>query len=265
MDLGVVEQIDAMLDRIEADGVRILWAAESGSRAWGFPSPDSDYDVRFLYVRPASDYLSLRPHRDVIEHPVDETFDVNGWDVRKALRLLVKGNAAAGEWLRSPITYRGDAAARDLLLDTAAQVMPFDGLLGHHFHVATNNLDLVRRTGRAKKFLYALREAVTCRWLLAHGPGQVPPMDLPTLLAESDASAEVAEAAGVLVDAKRHLVEGAGLPVALTPVLYDFVTQQLATIADYREQHPQAYDPEVAEATWKAVDETFLNLTKTEG
>src|SRR5262247_612513 len=87
---AVEERIRKLLARIEADnGVRILYAVESGSRAWGFASPDSDYDVRFLYVRDVKDYLRLRPPRDVIELPIHEvagcTLDVNGWDIIKAL------------------------------------------------------------------------------------------------------------------------------------------------------------------------------------
>lgn len=81
------------LHEIEAEeGVRILLAVESGSRAWGFASPDSDYDVRFLYVRRAEDYLRLDAVRDVIERPIDDELDINGWDLQKALRLLYKSN-----------------------------------------------------------------------------------------------------------------------------------------------------------------------------
>ena len=88
--LSVRREIDVRLAAIEATyGVRLLMAVESGSRAWGFPSPDSDYDVRFLYVRPRDRYLSLVPGRDVIESPIEDDIDLNGWDVRKALGLLL--------------------------------------------------------------------------------------------------------------------------------------------------------------------------------
>ncbi len=85
MDPDVVRAVDARLDHVEQEyGVSVLWAIESGSRAWGFPSPDSDHDCRFISVRRAHDYLGLRARRDVIETPLDKVFDVNGWDVRKA-------------------------------------------------------------------------------------------------------------------------------------------------------------------------------------
>lgn len=108
-DPVTVEQIDARLDDIEVDDrVAIAWAIESGSRAWGFPSPDSDYDCRFLFVRQVDDYLSPWVRRDVIETPLEGDLDVNGWDLGKAIKLLLKGNAVVIEWLTSPIAYRGD-------------------------------------------------------------------------------------------------------------------------------------------------------------
>lgn len=85
--------------------VRILHAVESGSRAWGFSSPDSDYDVRFVYIRPAVDYLRLNEPRDVIEWINDGVLDINGWDVKKALRQFARGNATLFEWSLSPAVY----------------------------------------------------------------------------------------------------------------------------------------------------------------
>jgi len=96
-DAATVERIQARLDEVERDhGVRVLWAVESGSRAWGFPSPDSDYDCRFFYVRRHDGYLSPWRPRDVIETPLDDVLDVNGWDLIKAIRL-----AAALHWTRT--------------------------------------------------------------------------------------------------------------------------------------------------------------------
>lgn len=96
-DAASVERIQTRLDEVERDhGVRVLWAVESGSRAWGFPSPDSDYDCRFFYVRRHDDYLSPWRPRDVIETPLDDVLDVNGWDLIKAIRL-----AAALHWTRT--------------------------------------------------------------------------------------------------------------------------------------------------------------------
>jgi len=104
MNQRIVEE----LHQIEAaHGIKVLYACESGSRAWGFPSADSDYDVRFLYLHPREHYLSIdiEHRRDVIERPISEMLDINGWDLRKALQLLRKSNPPLLEWLQSPIIY----------------------------------------------------------------------------------------------------------------------------------------------------------------
>ncbi|MFM8850941.1 MAG: DNA polymerase beta superfamily protein, partial [Cytophagales bacterium] len=89
----------------ESNQVKNLFAIESGSRAWGFPSPDSDYDVRFIYVHSKEYYLSVDEQRDVIELPINDLLDINGWELRKALRLFKKSNGPLYEWLQSPIVY----------------------------------------------------------------------------------------------------------------------------------------------------------------
>lgn len=111
------KEILKTLNQIEAQhNVKILYACESGSRAWGFPSPDSDYDVRYLYIRPVEAYLKLFPERDVIEGPIDEIKDFVGWDLQKALKLLMKGNAPLIEWVRSPIVYKDNPWLRENLI-----------------------------------------------------------------------------------------------------------------------------------------------------
>lgn len=107
----------------EKEGVRILLAIESGSRAWGFASPNSDFDVRFIYARPQEWYLAvdLEDKRDVIEYPIVDDIDLNGWDVRKALQLFWRSNPAVIEWIKSPINYidKGDfKAGMQELLDS---------------------------------------------------------------------------------------------------------------------------------------------------
>src|SRR3954452_13450282 len=108
MTKTVRDQILKRLEEAEAEhGVRILYACESGSRAWGFASPDSDYGVRFIYAQPRNWYLSfdVERRRDVIEYPIVDDIDQSGWDVRKALYLFTRNNGALLEWLHSPIVY----------------------------------------------------------------------------------------------------------------------------------------------------------------
>jgi hypothetical protein len=100
-------QILSLLAGLEAEhGIRILYACESGSRAWGFPSPDSDYDVRFVYAHPVEWYFSVEDLQDTLERPVSDQLDAGGWELRKALRQLRKSNATLFEWLQSPVVYR---------------------------------------------------------------------------------------------------------------------------------------------------------------
>lgn len=176
MDTNVVRQVQARLDGVEREhGVRILHAIESGSRAWGFPSPDSDYDCRFIYVRPIVDYARLRPHRDVIETPLTPVLDVNGWDLRKALGLGLKGNAVLLEWLRSPIVYRAepDVAERvAALLD--AHVPP--ALVARHYVGLLHGFPLAPGGMRLKKLFYGLRPLAALEWMATRDFTRTPPM-----------------------------------------------------------------------------------------
>lgn len=174
----VRREIDRRLDAIERErAVTILYACESGSRAWGFASTDSDYDVRFLYVHPRDHYLSIdiATARDVIELPIDGVYDIGGWDLPKALRLFAKSNPPLNEWLGSPIVYReqGPVAAR--LRDLAPTAYSPRAQRHHYLSMARNNdREFLRgATVRWKKYLYVLRPLLAVRWLEA-GLGPVP-------------------------------------------------------------------------------------------
>lgn len=214
-DAATVERIQARLDEVERDhGVRVLWAVESGSRAWGFPSPDSDYDCRFFYVRRHDDYLSPWRPRDVIETPLDDVLDVNGWDLIKAIRLAARSNATVLEWLRSPLIYRGQPAFAEELLDVCRAVVDHDAIRRHYFHVGRAHWN---RSGAAeggkvslKKLFYAIRPAAALHWTRTLG-SPVPPMNLSALLEEAPPAEDVIDAITALVRAKavtRELGEG---------------------------------------------------------
>ena len=108
----------------------------------GFPSPDSDYDVRYLYIRPVESYLRLFPERDVIEGPIDEVKDFVGWDLQKALKLLMKGNAPLIEWLHSPIVYRDNPWLKENLIKLFNDNCNFDALYRGYFGLAMNTFKL---------------------------------------------------------------------------------------------------------------------------
>jgi uncharacterized protein len=121
--------------------VRIVYACESGSRAWGFASPDSDYDVRFIYVRPEQWYLSfdIERRRDVIEYPIVDEIDCSGWDLKKTLYLFTRTNGALFEWLNSPITYIESGSTARSLRSFAPEVFNPTALCYHYSHMAKSN------------------------------------------------------------------------------------------------------------------------------
>ena len=189
-DPHVVDTIQDRLTAVERDGdVALILAVESGSRAWGFSSTDSDYDCRFLYRRRPERYLSLWPQRDVIETPLDRVYDDNGWDIGKALRLLVKGNAVAIEWPMSPIVYRDDRSVRQIVTVFARDHADPSGVRRHYFHLATQQYERHLATSdrwKIKSLFYVLRPIAAMRWL-RHHPGHVAlPMNLWDLMADAD-------------------------------------------------------------------------------
>ncbi len=183
--LDAQHAIQLRLDAIERDhSVRILLAVESGSRAWGFHSADSDFDARFIYVRAADDYLSLTPQRDVIETPIEGLFDVNGWDLSKALHLIMRGNSVVHEWINSPLRYRAAPGFIEALTPVAAawrtvfaDTHHYHGLLASQWRRFIDGREQVR----LKKYFYVIRPALALQWLRECGGS--PPMDLPSLLA----------------------------------------------------------------------------------
>jgi len=170
-------RIQAALARIEREhDVRVLYACESGSRAWGFPSATSDYDARFVYLQRPEHYLrlDLEEQRDVIELPIVDDLDVNGWDLRKALNLLRKSNPPLLEWLDSPIVYQEVGPVAQAMRELARQASPL--AVGYHYLRMAQRNDrgyLHGETVRVKKYFYVLRPLLAVRWL-EQGRGPVP-------------------------------------------------------------------------------------------
>ncbi|SDE48493.1 hypothetical protein SAMN02799630_05529 [Paenibacillus sp. UNCCL117] len=165
------QQILTALERIEhEEHVRILYACESGSRAWGFPSKDSDYDVRFLYVRPEDWYLSIFEKRDVIERPISDMLDINGWDLRKALNLFRKSNPPLLEWLQSPIVYRENHAIAEQIRGLSSFTFSPKSCMYHYLHMAKGNYReyLQGERVKIKKYFYVLRPILACEWIEKH-------------------------------------------------------------------------------------------------
>jgi len=214
------DAIQQAIDAIETElGVRVLYAAESGSRAWGFASPDSDYDVRFVYAHPRDWYLSVFEARDVIERMLPGDLDVSGWDLRKALRLMSKCNLAFNEWFDSPIVYREDAAFAAAIREVIPHFFQPARALFHYLSMAasTHAEHLSGEQVRLKKLFYFLRPVLACRWI-EHTRTQ-PPTAFAHLLAQPWVSDEERQWIAQLEARKAVVREGdtSELPAFLRP------------------------------------------------
>ena len=170
---NIAEEINELLDEVErVHEVEILYACESGSRAWGFASPDSDYDIRFIYKRKRDDYLRVSELADTIEIPIENDLDPGGWDLRKSLGLLKKSNGALIEWLHSPIVYREKEGFLDHWRKACLEVMSAGKLHAHYcgisrrfWKTALHDGDVDAGDVRAKSYLYCLRGALSARYV----------------------------------------------------------------------------------------------------
>lgn len=172
------------LAEIERDfDVTVLWAIESGSRAWGFESPDSDFDVRFIYKHKQDFYLRLNKQRDVIELPIDDTWDVSGWDLDKTLKLLYKSNPTLFEWLQSQIVYQ-QTDFIEHIRPLATQYFSEKKMLYHYLNTARTQMNkyLSGDKVKPKKYFYALRPILACRWIEKYH--SVPPILFDDLVKE---------------------------------------------------------------------------------
>lgn len=211
----------------EEHGVRILLAVESGSRAWGFESPNSDYDARFIYANTRDWYLSvsLEEQRDVIEYPIVDDIDLNGWDVRKALRLFSKSNPAFVEWIQSPIVY----AQRGEFTQSARKLLPTaysceHGIYHYRSMARTNyrgylQADLVP----LKKYFYVLRPLLCVLWLERYGAAA--PIEFHKLLHLIGSNRPLVADIGALLERKRAAPE-MGL-AARVPSIHAFIESEL--------------------------------------
>lgn len=223
------------LDEIEAQHqVQVLFACESGSRGWGFASPDSDYDVRFVYVHKLPWYLTVHAPRDVIELPISDELDVNGWELRKALQLLHKSNPTLLEWLDSPVVYREDAAFAPCMRGLAPAFFSGQGVRHHYLSMARKNFRgyLQGEMVRLKKYLYVLRPLLAVRWIDS-GRG-MPPMRFADLAGATVPSLALAEEINRLLAIKMGADEAEYSP--RWPAIHDFIVGEFAR-AECAPQH----------------------------
>ncbi len=222
--------IQERLQEIEhRENVAIFYACESGSRAWGFPSANSDYDVRFLYVRPVEWYLSITDPRDVIEYPVSDQLDLSGWDIKKALRLFRKSNPPLFEWLGSPIVYKERFDIADKMRALAKEYYSPLACIHHYLHMAEGNYRQYLKGEEVwiKKYFYVLRPLLAIQWL-EQGNG-VAPTAFSVLVDKLLPSGSLRTAIEALIEKKRAGDELARGP--RIPVLSDFIKCELERLS----------------------------------
>ncbi len=247
--MDIVREINEKLDEIEEkENVRILYAVESGSRAWGFESPDSDYDVRFIYARKLNDYLRLDEVRDVIEWQLDDVYDINGWDLKKALKLFRKGNASLFEWLSSPIVYRS-TPEMDKIREVSKLYFSERSMIHHYNGVAgrNNGRYLQGKTAQYKKYFYALRPLLASRYIETYHTA--PPVPFAELL-KLDLPQELLTAIDQLVEMKKQMTEAEKKPQI--PVIKEFITTELS-----RQKKIERTIPDDQYRDWEPLNQVF--------
>lgn len=166
---GPIEELVRMkIKEIEAkENIRVLHVIESGSRAWGLASPDSDYDVRFIYVRDRNFYLSLRENKDFIDWELNEVLDINGWDIKKVLQHFHKSNATLFEWSNSPVVYYTTDEWKKLYDEVAGKYFACKSSMYHYYGTANKNYHeyLMEDLVKYKKYFYVLRPILACKWI----------------------------------------------------------------------------------------------------
>ena len=230
--------IQKSLDEIEKQhDVKILLAVESGSRSWGFASPDSDYDVRIIYLQKPEEYLRIDETKDYIDWMLDEVYDINGWDIKKALMAFGKGNPNVFEWMNSPIIYRKSDIWDDIAVK-AKEYFSEKAAIYHYYGTANSTYQkyLMEENVKYKKYFYALRPLLCCRWVERYH--EAPPMRFDELLnlfdgTEIDLSEELLSEINRLVDIKKETKESdlnEHIPVIITFIKTELERQK--AIAD---------------------------------
>lgn len=239
------EIILSKLKEIEKqENVKILYAVESGSRAWGFDSQDSDYDVRFIYIRRYEDYLSLFPKKDTIEWELNDIYDINGWDFQKALKLLYSSNPTLYEWKNSHIIYL-TTPEWTMVNDAFQYYFQVQKALHHYYHMS---LTTYNRSKTLKRYFYTLRSVLSCLWIIEKE--SPPPIELETLV-ENQLDGKLKNYIMSLIKLKKEQKEKDSFEESFQ--LNQFIEQQLQFIQSHLSKQKTYLKTDL-------LDQTFLNV-----
>lgn len=229
-----------ILEKIEQDyDVKVLLAVESGSRSWGFQSLDSDYDVRFIYIHKQEWYLSIDTKCDVIEIPINKMLDINGWDIRKALKLLRKSNPSLLEWISSPIVYSEDVLFIEQLRTVKECSFQSETCLYHYYKMAKTNYShsMKQNTVRIKKYFNVLRPLLACMWIEQNN--SAPPVEFEKLVQHIIKDESLLEAIWQLLKQKRDNNQSEIKPKIT--VLNTFIESELERLIPVLKQQKQSH------------------------
>ena len=250
---GTIEElVNIKLNEIEQrENVKILHAVESGSRSWGFASPDSDYDVRFIYVRPVEYYLRLDKHKDFLNWELDETLDINGWDLSKALQHFCKSNATLFEWSNSPVVYRTTEDWSRIRKEMES-CFSCKAAMYHYYGTANSNYHtfLLDEMVKYKKYFYVLRSILACKWIAER---KCPPPVLFSELVETVLEPQLRPVVEQLVAVKMQMAESEKRE--RIEVLNCYIEEKLK---EYKELVKEM--PEAACRDWDKVNQLFREM-----
>jgi len=248
----IKKEILEKLEEIEQqENVKVLYAVESGSRAWGVESPDSDYDVRFVYVRTKEDYLSLQEKRDVIEWQLDEVLDINGWDLRKTLIQFRKGNATLFEWADSPVVYK-TTDAWEQISKVGKKYFSKKVALYHYYGTANSTFCqfLQGEEVKYKKYIYALRPLLACKYIEQYET--IPPVKFEDLL-KQQLPKELSDEIQTMLTIKANSDEKDLNP--RMPVIHNYIQEE---IKRYEQISKEMEDDRSGD--WSALNRVFLKV-----
>lgn len=244
-----------ILDRLEEiekkENVKIIYAVESGSRAWGVESPDSDYDVRFVYVRKKEDYLKINEMRDVIEWQLDEILDINGWDLKKTLVQFHKGNATLFEWANSPVVYRTTTEWEEIY-KSCKQFFSVKTSLYHYYGTANSTFRqyLQGDEVKYKKYIYALRPILACKYI--ENNRTVPPVKFSDLLKQNlpkELSEEIEEMLAIKLKSDEKDMN------PKMPVIQKYIEDEIVRYEQISKNMEDDRNPD-----WEVLNKTFLKV-----
>lgn len=244
--------ISKLLADIERErNVRILYACESGSRAWGFHSEDSDYDIRFIYASPSRAYLGVSNPPDTIEIAIKDDLDPGGWDLKKALGLLGKSNGPLIEWLHSPIVYIDRDGFREEWQQLSREVLHPSKLRHHYMGLAVqiSRKKLTEESPSAKSYLYVMRALLAARWIEKNA--SAPPVPFTELVATAEEPLRSALVDLIAAKAMANETESLGR----LPILDDFISEALE-----QDKPDIEYAEPSAEAISEILDGAFLKI-----